>query len=263
MTAPTPLDRAHAAMAAAPENEAARLAFYRRLADAELFLMLREEPRGEEIEPEVFEVEGAPHVLAFDTEERLADFAARPVPHVALSGRTLARLLAGQGAGLGLNLGVRASETVLPPEAVAWLAAALPPEPRRSQGRIVEARPPAGVPEALLEALAEKLAAAAGLAQAAWLAEVRYESGAPAQLLAFEGALPGAQEALARACGEALSLSGIDAGALDVTFLEPGSPAIERLSRVALRFDIPEAPTETVLTPAAPGTDPGSPPKLR
>ncbi|RMD94519.1 MAG: SseB family protein, partial [Alphaproteobacteria bacterium] len=114
MIGPTPLDRAHAAMAAAPENEAARLAFYRRLADAELFVMLREEPQGAEIEPEVFEVAGVPHVLAFDTEARLADFAARPagspVAHVALSGRTLARLLAAQGVGLGLNLGVRASE---------------------------------------------------------------------------------------------------------------------------------------------------------
>ena len=41
MTEETPLDAAHAAMEAAPEDDAARLRFYERLADSELFLLLR------------------------------------------------------------------------------------------------------------------------------------------------------------------------------------------------------------------------------
>lgn len=264
MTDPTPLDRAHAAMAAAPENETARLRFYQRLADAELFVMLAEEPQGAEITPEVVEVEGVVHVLAFDTEARLADFARRPVPHVALSGRTLAQMLAGQGAGLALNPGVRVSETVLPPEAIAWLAEALPPEPRQITARIADARPPAGMPAALLEGLAEKLAAAAGLARSAWLAEVGHADGSRGHILAFEAATPGAEPALARAVAEALAFSGSDATVLDVTFLAAGDPALARLSRVALRFEIPSPPRGSTLEPpAAPGRDPSAPPRLR
>jgi len=40
----TPLDTAHAAMMAAPENDAARLRFYERMADAELYLLLEAAP---------------------------------------------------------------------------------------------------------------------------------------------------------------------------------------------------------------------------
>ena len=98
----TPIDRAHAAMQAAPEDDAARLRFYERLADAELFLMLTAEPAGDEISPELFEVQDAPFVLAFDLEERLSAFAGRAVPYAALSGRALAGMLAGQGIGLAV-----------------------------------------------------------------------------------------------------------------------------------------------------------------
>ena len=40
----TPLDLAHAATEAAPQDDAARLRFYERLADGELFLLLEAEP---------------------------------------------------------------------------------------------------------------------------------------------------------------------------------------------------------------------------
>ncbi len=43
MTDLTPLDTAHAAMEAAPADDAARLRFYERLADSEMFLLLSEE----------------------------------------------------------------------------------------------------------------------------------------------------------------------------------------------------------------------------
>ena len=39
----TPLDKAHAAMMAHPEDDTQRLAFFERLADAEVFLLLTEE----------------------------------------------------------------------------------------------------------------------------------------------------------------------------------------------------------------------------
>ena len=42
----TPLDMAHALMDAAPEDDAARLRFYERVADGELFLLLETEVEG-------------------------------------------------------------------------------------------------------------------------------------------------------------------------------------------------------------------------
>ena len=50
MTDPTPLDLAHAAMEAAPEDDAARLRFYERLADGEVFLLLAGAPEGENVD---------------------------------------------------------------------------------------------------------------------------------------------------------------------------------------------------------------------
>ena len=80
MSETTPLDQAHAAMEAAPEDGAARMRFYERLADGELFLMLSAEPKGDDVSPEIFELEEGTFVLAFDRESRLADFAGRPAP---------------------------------------------------------------------------------------------------------------------------------------------------------------------------------------
>jgi hypothetical protein len=51
----TPVDIAFENMDA---SDAARLRFYERLADAELFMLLLQEADGEDVEPEVFDVEG-------------------------------------------------------------------------------------------------------------------------------------------------------------------------------------------------------------
>ncbi len=66
MAETTPLDDAFAAMEAAPQDDAARLRFYERLADSELFLLLKKEAEGEVLDPEVFELTDASFVLVFD-----------------------------------------------------------------------------------------------------------------------------------------------------------------------------------------------------
>jgi len=66
----TALDEAHAAMEAAPGEDAPRLRFYERVADAELTVLLEREATGDRIAPRVFEVEGAGYVLAFDLPDR-------------------------------------------------------------------------------------------------------------------------------------------------------------------------------------------------
>ena len=73
---------------------------------------------------------------------------------------------------------------------------------------------------------------------------------------------PQAHEALSQAVREALVFSGVEAGELDVVFLQPDDPAVEVLERVGLRVDLPQ-PEPAAASPAAPGSDPDAPPRLR
>ena len=82
-------------------------------------------------------------------------------------------------------------------------------------------------------------------------------------MLAFVDALEGARDALASAVAEALTFSGIEAGALDVAFFSASDPITARLARVGLRIDLPQPPRPTPAQPQAPGSDPDTPPILR
>lgn len=260
----TALDAAHAAMEAAPEDDGARLRFYERLADDVLFLMLEAEAEGETLSPRVFDLDEGPVVLAFDLEERLADFTGGVVTaYAALPGRVIAAQLAGRGTGLGLNLGVAPSAFLIPAEALDWLAEVLEQAPAEVEDRPVAFHAPDGLPEVLVAGLRTKLLRAGGLAAAAWLCGVGYAGGRRGHLLAFAGAAPGAEPALARAAGEALTFCGIDAGEMDVAFLAPGDPMLEALAGVALKFDLPRPVPPEPAAPAAPGMDPARPPILK
>lgn len=262
MTEETPLDTAHVAMEGSPNDDAARLRFYERLADSELFLMLTEEPQDENISPEVFEVADGRFLLAFDREERLARFAGRPAPYAAVSGRVLAQMMAGQGIGLGVNLEVAPSSILIPADAVAWLHQTLGHVPDEVEARIAEVAAPAGLPEALLLSLDTKLATAQGLAEAAYLVAVTYHDGGRGHMLSFVGAIDGAQGALAKAAGEALTFSGVEAGAMDVGFFGTDDAVTAKLAAVGLRFDLPDRQPEKLERPA-PGSNPDKPPILR
>ncbi len=263
MTEQTPVDLAHAAMEAAPEDDNARLRYFERVADGEWFLLLEEEHDGTgPISPRVFPVEDNSFLLAFDREQRLAEFAGE-APYAAMSGRVLAEMLAGSGYGLGLNLSVAPSEMLLPSEAVEWLHATLGNAPTETHGKAVEIFPPAGLPEILITALDAKLAIAAGLAKLCYLSGVAYEDGVRSHILVFVDHVPGAEDVLARLVSEALIFSGVEAGALDVAFFKSSDPLCAPLARFGLRFDLPDpAPLETN-GPSAPGMDPNAPPILR
>jgi hypothetical protein len=257
----TDLDIAHAAMDAAPEDDAQRLRFYERLADTEVFLLLASEPDGDQIEPEIFDIADGRFVLIFDREERLAEFVGRPVPYAGIPGRGLVGMLAGQGIGLGLNLQVAPSELLIPAEAVDWLVATLENKPEESEARLSEVSAPNGLPESVVTGLDRKLAIAAGLARFAYLAAAVYDDGSRGHVLAFVDAVDGAETSLATAAGEALTFSGIEAGAIDVLFVKATDQLAGHLAKVGLRFDLPEP--ETPQAPGAPGMNPDKPPRLR
>lgn len=257
----TELDRAHAKMQG---SDAGRLSFYAAFADTELFILLEREADGDQIEPRLFPVDGREIVLAFDTEARLAEFVGDVAAYVALPGRIVAQVLGAQGLALGLNLDVAPSAIVLEPDALTWLTETLGGDgPDATQARIRHLRPPKSVPEVLLDALAGRLAQMGGIAQAAILAEVEFDTGAMGHLLAIIGAEPRAEAALARAVNEALTFSGIEAGYLDVVFLTTDAPLLARLARVGIGFDIPQPSAPDIAAPAAPGSDPTKPPRLK
>lgn len=258
------LDALHAAMQAGGEAEG--LAFYRALADAELFVLLEAEAEGEVMTPRVFDLAEGTVLLAFDSEERLAGFADGPLPYAALPGRVIAGQMVRQGPGfgirlsLGLNLGSgAASEVVLPPEAMDWLMQMLnQPEPEARNEVILGFEAPV-VPQALLQALPAALTGASR----AYLVGVRYKGGRRDQLLALTGVNARAEAKVARAVNEALAFSGIEAGALDLAFVTAGDAVFKRMEGVALiiaPLSKPEAPRAEQ---AARGRDGGRPPKLR
>lgn len=255
------LDQAYAAMQAG--DEAAGLRFYRLLADATLFLLLEREAEGSRVDPRVFDLAEGPVLLAFDSEDRLAVMGDGPLPYAALPGRLIAQQMLGQGLSLGLNLGTgAASEVLLPPEALRWLCEMLDATPAEVEAVPLQFFAPQGLPDALSDALRFTLGGAAGLARAALLAGVRYSDGRLGHMLAVIDAVSGAEEALARALGEALVFSGLEAGELDVTFLAAGDAAVAELARVAVVFEVPERVAEAKAVRAAPGMG-DQPPRLR
>lgn len=268
-TEPTPLDTAHALMDADLSDDAARLGFYQCLADSELFVTLKQEASGDQIDPELVSVDGeagAPpvdYILAFDLEERLASFSDGPAPYVALPGRIIAQMLAGSGVGLALNLGAPSS-ILIPNEAMGWLAETLGGTPEERDGMIEELLPPAGLPDALITGLEAKLASAAGLCERAYIVKTRFEGGAEGWLIAFIDAPDTAQEPLARATQEALIFSGTDMAGVDVAFFAKDDAMTARLAKVGLVHYLPKpAAPEAPAKPKAPGSDPSKPPILR
>lgn len=257
----TELDRLFGQMDA---SDAGRLRFFAALADTELFILLEREVEGDQIDPKMFQIEGDQVVLAFDDEARLAAFADGPAAYVALPGRIVAQMLGEQGIGMGLNLDVAPSSTLLEADALRWLTDTLGSTgPDTTEARLREVTSPGKVPDILLEALGARLSQAVGLARYAMLAGVVYDDGARGHILALIGASHRAEAALARMVSEALTFSGIEAGYLDVAFLAEGSAAVDRLGKVAMRFEIPQPDSGAPANPSAPGSDPDKPPRLR
>lgn len=256
----TPLDQAHGAMMAAEGDDALRLRFYERIADVELYLLLEDEPDADQVSPVLLD---GGYVLVFDRAERLAAYVGHPAPYVALSGRAIAQMLDGQDLGLAVNLGVAPSEILLPAGAMAWLRDTLAQEAGEVEARIEQVFPPKGLPETLIAAIDAKLATATGMAAGAFLVAVAYTGGGRGHLLAFVGAIPRAQDALVRAASEALTFSGIEAGAMDVGFFAPSDAVVTKLAKVGLRFDLPQGEGLQHTPRMPPGSDPSKPPILK
>lgn len=259
----TPLDRAFRDHHAMPDDEKARLRFHERLLDAELVLLLREEVAGGTLKPEVFALETGPVALVFDRDDRLAAFLEAPAAYAALSGRRIVAMLAEQGIGLGLNLGVAVSSTLLPAETVAWLAAMAAEAPVEVAGRFCWFAPPGDLPRDMLEAVGIKLASMTEVIGAAYLLRAGHDDGTERALLALIGVPEAARADVARAVAEAVRFSGVADGALEVVFMAGGSAAAQSVARVGARLELPRHAERPVRARDGPGMDRERPPILR
>ncbi len=263
MDSVTPIDQAHGAMQADESNVAARMGFYERLVDAEVFLLLKCEPVGDKISPSLFKVGGAEIALIFDREERLAGFAKATVPYIAMSGRAVVNLFTSQNIGLGLNLDVAPSSFVIPPNAVEWIGHMLAAKTTVQQEIPVEIYTPDDLPKTVISALTSKLVLAVKIAQQAFLMRAVYASGQNGFLLAFVDVVAGAQPALVQAISEAVAFSGYDANPIDVAFFKATDPICQKFDRSALRIDLrPPIQDSPSMAQSAPGMNPDKPPKL-
>lgn len=260
----TRLDEACATIMRDDNDHAARLSFYSLLADTLLFVMLEEDAAtADQVRPRLFELEDGPVVLVFDLEERLTEFVGGPAPYAALPGRVIAAQLAGQGIGLGLNVGVTSSSIMLPAEAMEWLTRTLDTRPKQVAAIVLGFSPPWGIPASVTDRLLEKLSVNAGLADAVLLAEVVYQGGRKGHILAVLGTVEGAEAALSGAVSEALIFSGLDMAEMDVVFLAPDDPRAKIIEDVALRLDLPRAMIAPKTATLGPGVNRQKPPNLR
>ncbi len=269
MTDQTSLDTAMQRMQASPDDAAARLRFHSELINSEIFVLLEEEARGDNLRPRVFDLADAHAVLAFDSEARMVGFAGQRVAYAALPGRVLVTMLVEARAGLSLIVNADAPHAeLLPPELLDWLAQTLAAPPPVADEAMPEGfsapELPASSLALLVPALERRLSGVPGL-QAAVLAEVSWQGGARGPVLALAGVPEPARPALARAVAEALELSGLADSGLDVVF--PGPAAMARIAEVGRPLArAPFAPSTGVtdgMSGTTPGMDPSRPPRLK
>ncbi len=260
----TPLDRA---VRLVGEDASDAGSVFDALFNAELALLLEEEPRDDRFRPALLELESGPTALAFDTVDRLAAFTDRPAPYAAMPGRALVSLLAegesnGRKLSLAVNPGVAPSELFYGPEALAWAVEFLADRPAEEDARILAFGPPHQASETLLAALDAKLAALSMALAEAWLVGAEFDGKAPGLLLVLRMRAPGGEAGVAQAAVETARLADPDGVGLDVAFAAEGEPLLDNARRAGLGFDMPE-PKPVRPAPAAPGSDPARPPKLR
>ncbi|WP_209425872.1 SseB family protein [Pararhodobacter sp. SW119] len=261
----SPLDAALRRMRVRPDDSAFRLAFHSELISSELFVLLTEEAQGDRLSPRVFDVDDGRAVLVFDSESRLASFAGHATAYAALPGRVLVAMLAQEDSGLSMIVNADSTYAeLLPPEVVNWLAETLSlPAPEELEA-LPEAFQPIALSDAalshLIPALERRLSRLPGL-KIAVLAGVIWQGGMRGHLLALDGVAAPVRAALARAVAEALELSGLERGSLDVVF--PSSSMMRQIQKVGRTL----APRSYVVPEPADGVnvglEPGRPPRLK
>mgnify|MGYP002870330219 FL=1 len=244
------------------EDTDKHLQFYNALLDAQLFLLLNEEPQEDELLPQIKDIESNRYVLVFENEDRLVDFCGNVAPYAAVSGRVLIEMLEGQEIGLAFNLNAKAAEALLPKDVVEWLSEVI-----RQVPEMYHAKPKAFFPldqkaERTLVVLHEKLATVASLAKSFFLSGVEYDDATRGILLAIIDADVSAEPILSKMAHEAVAFGGIQDAVFDVVFLKKNDQALASIEKQAIKLQLTKVEPKTHVQRHIPGADPDKPPKL-
>lgn len=243
-------------------DDATRAAMLRRLADTTLYLALAGDPRDDAAEVLRLglgdgdgEGEGGEAALACDDDGRLAAVLGRPVAHLALPGRDVARLLAEEGLALLVNPDAP-SAMLLDGAALGWLARALAHAPAEDEARLDRLGPPdPAVVAALAPALGMRLADRPDLVTDAVLVAGREADGRRLHLVVLRGTPEDARPALARAVAELIAFMPPLPVPVDVSFAD--DLPLPR-GAVTIRLEPLADPAPAGLAPSEP-----RPPRLR
>ena len=185
--------------------------FFLTLVNSELFVWLEEEVRGEVIDLKDFPTDAGPIALAFDREERLSAFVGTPQPYAALPGRVLLKMLKSTGIGLGVNLDVAPSSTILTPEMLEWCLEKLQVQVSSIEPtELMSVRAPASVPPSVSAVLQSLMRQLRGSALECAVADAIDQSDQRMSILIIRGAGELDRTALTGAFSEALAFAGVD-----------------------------------------------------
>ena len=255
----TPLDRVLSAWMQNPDAPDARLRVFEQFLSAELFLALEAEAIGDKIKPLIFDIQDGRFALVFDREDRLNAFLGGTRDLAAMSGRSLLQLLLGTDIGIGLNLSEEDACALFLPSDLRWCADFVT-EPEANDQAIKAVTPIRDIPQDLLARLDRKFGTLEGYAEAAFLVSLEGANGEMHPTVLFLGAAKPAEAHIAKTISETLRLSQGEFS-LNVGFITHDNPALERIAKHGLRFDLPQPEiTQTLMTP---GLDPQKPPRLR
>ena len=252
------MDKTYAHMLASPESDTAGLRFYEAFCDTNLSVLVNAD-----LSMQVFETSQGKIILAFDTEERVAEFVDQPTEFIKMPGRELVTQLRGTDTGIGLNLNVAPTSQILTPEILAWISELLSVDSTLLVDQVAGFSADCQLSAEDRTALTDRLANFAGRVEAAYLCGVTYTDGAMADALFIVDCDPTIEADLFTAMIETQKFAKEDVADLAIKFISSSSPALLEIRRHGDELHLPKPIVTPAFQPTAPGMDPDKPPKLR
>ena len=252
------MDKTYARMQAAPNSDAAGLRFYEAFCDTNLHVLVNAD-----LSLQIFETSQGKLILAFDTEERMAEFVEQPTEFIKMPGRELVTQLKETDIGIGLNLNVAPTSQILTPEILDWVSALLSVDSTLMVDQVAGFSADCQLSDDDRTALTDRLVNFTGVVKAAYICGVTYADGATADALFFIDCDQDIEADLFTAMIETQKFAMDSSADLAIKFISSDSPALPEIQRHGHQLHIPAPIVTPTFQPSAPGMDPNKPPKLR
>lgn len=257
------LDTAYANMQNPDGDETAELRFYETFCDCVLTVLIVEDEAQDKIQFDIFETSQGALVLAFDSEDRMAEFIEKPTGFINMPGRELLQMLSDQQLGIGLNLAVAPSSQILEKATLDWVRDVIGSESMVKMDKISSLKPATNISPSLSQNLAMRLQAFYGFVESVLICDVTYEDGYAGTAFFVLNCDPDTEANLFAMLMETQRFSSRDDSEIAIQFIQTNSPNIDDIRAVAQEVKPLPRSAKSISTPKAPGRDPAKPPKLR